>query len=436
MMEKAKTVALVVLVAASLVQSYLLAYSSPNYEPINQMEYVDSGLDGPPAALADLILPEQMIIHFGNKQHTVLPYGHQFYNMVYSDLLKQRSFENLRRTNLPASYLDWDLIRDTRPGIEIRFKEAVPIGTLKSIMKIKEDFTVEDVGISKIWIYESKEEVKTYFLSDSPEIVYEAVQSDLTVKELENKIGLGAHLPAYYPDSRHDYYLPAVDLQMVQYKVPFNIFTEDQLKRSLFPDPGMARFLFERDGAQIYTDGKRGLQVRNGDHWFSYSDPVSVPVESRAETKENLTNAVKFINRHGGWNSDYLFSRVSPNYAFGPQTFEFRQYVGGYPVMNTEQSSFGYIKIVMQKGVISNYERSMINMDIGLAEKSAYRLPGGDALATMLEQSGLNPVAVYPAYQATLGDEKIHLVPQWAVELQDGTYRFLKEPMSEELAGS
>ncbi|GIP35992.1 hypothetical protein J2TS4_52020 [Paenibacillus sp. J2TS4] len=430
-MERAKSIALAVLVAASLVQSYLLAYSSPNYDPVNQMEYVDSGLTGPSAALADLILPEQMILHFGNKNHTVLPYGHQFYNMVYNDVVKQQSFDGLRRSTPSSNYLDWELIRDSRPGIEIRFKEAVPLGSLKNVMQIKEDLTLDDTDISKIWIYLNKEEVKVYFFTTSPGLILEASKTDLTAKEIENKIGLGAYMPAYSPSELGDFYLPAADLDMVQYQVPYSVFTQEQLKHSLFPDPGMARFLFERDGAQIYTDGKRGLQVENDGRWFSYSDPISVPVESKADTKENLGNAVKFINRNGGWNNGFVYSRVSPNHAYGPQTFEFRQYIGSYPVINTGQNNFGYIKAVMQQGVVSNYERSMINMEVELAEKKEARLPGGESLTSILARSGLSPEAVFPAYRAVLSEQVIDLIPVWAVELPDGTHQFL--PVTEDL---
>ena len=86
-------------------------------------------------------------------------------------------------------------------------------------------------------------------------------------------------------------------------------YTPEQLQKSLFVDPGTSRNLLDRDGTEIYTDGKRGLQIYHGRHWMSYSDPVA-PVETNAASQESLLVAVEFINRHGGWDGDYLMSEI------------------------------------------------------------------------------------------------------------------------------
>lgn len=427
-MENFKSIALAVLVVASLVQSYLLAFSSPNYDPIIQTEYVETSWDGPQTTLAELTVPDQMIVHFGNDGHTVLPIGHQFYNMIYYDFLVRRSFDNLRRVNLVAAGINWEEIRNTRPGLEIRFKESVPLGLLTNTMQIREDSTDEDEYISRIWIFldENGEDVQTYFFTETPGTVLHAGNSDLTVRDVENRIKLGTHLPAYYTENG-EYYLPEEDLEIPRVELAYSTVTQEQLKRSLFPDPGMARYLFEREGAQIYTDGKRGLQMENERRWFVYSDPVSSPVESEPEVIENIQTAVKFINRHGGWHGSYLFSKVNPKYAFGQQTIMFRQYWGNYPILTAEGSNqdFGYIRISMERGIVSGYERSLVNLNSENAEKSGVVLPGGEVLLEKIKESGVNPVSVFPAYEAEVKEETVELVPKWAMELSDGTYQFL-----------
>ncbi|WP_010279104.1 YycH family regulatory protein [Paenibacillus senegalensis] len=429
MMETFKSIALVVLVAASLVQSYLLAFSSPNYDPMSQIEYVETGWDGPQLAMGELMAPDQMVIHFGNERHTVLAIGHQFYNMIYYDFVTKRSFDQLRRVNLSSSDLNWVEIRNQRPGIELRFQEAVPLGLLTNTIQIRDDTVPEDEYISRIWLFldPNGEDVQAYFFPGTSGMVWHAGSTDITVRELENRIRLGTHLPSYSTENGQ-LYLPDVDLELPAAEISYSMINQEQIKRSLFPDPGMVRYLFERDGAQIYTDGKRGLQMEEQRHWFVYSDPVSSPQsETQPEVIENLQNAVKFVNRHGGWNGDYLLSQVSPRYSTGQQTIIFRQYWGQYPILTNEQGvpSFGHIRVSMERGIVSGFERSLLNLDLDSAEKTMAVLTGGEALQERVKQSGFSPVSVVPAYEAEIHEEAIQLVPRWAMKLSDGSYRFL-----------
>lgn len=429
MIETFKSIALVVLVAASLLQSYLLAFSSPNYDPMSQTEYVETGWDGPQMAMGELLAPDQLVIHFGNERHTVLSIGHQFYNMIYYDFATKRSFDQLRRINLSASNINWAEIRNQRPGMELRFQEAVPLGLLANTMQIRDDSVPEDEYVSRVWLFvdSNGEDVHAYFFTATAGMVWYAGSTDITVRELENRIRLGTHLPSYSTENGQ-LYLPDVDLELPAADIAYSMVNQEQIKRSLFPDPGMVRYLFERDGAQIYTDGKRGLQMEEERNWFVYSDPVSSPqTESQPEVIENIQDAVKFVNRHGGWNGDYLLSQISPRYSTGQQSIEFRQYWGQYPILTDEQlaPSFGYIRVSMERGIVSGFERSLLNLSLTSDEKSIAVLPGGDALRERVRQSGFNPVSVFPAYEAVIHEESIRLVPKWAMKLTDGSYRFL-----------
>lgn len=81
------------------------------------------------------------------------------------------------------------------------------------------------------------------------------------------------------------------------------------MKQSLFVDPGITRYLKERDGSEIYTDSKRGFQLNRDLRWITYSDPVA-PVESKSEVLENLLAGIKFINQHIGWDGKYMVART------------------------------------------------------------------------------------------------------------------------------
>lgn len=426
-MEKAKSILLTVLVAISLLQSYLLGYSSPRPEPVSQGEYVESVISGTPADLKDVVFPDNIILHYGKKGHTVLypmPFINHYRNIF--DFLKQRSFGGLRKTTVLAADIDWNLIRDNYQGIEIRFREGLPFSVLQSLMKLsREDSTDDGELISRIWIYSNgvTDEVKTFFITEDSRLVYEAVKADVTTSDLGVRLRLGESLPKYHTDDGETY-LPEEELAAIRITMPYTQYTAEQLKRSLFVDPSLTRSLQERDGTQIITDSVKGLQLRNDKHWFAFSNPASAPVDSKNESRANLLSAVQFINQHGGWNSTFLFSQLTPKNLNGPQTFLFRQYLEGFPVMNVKTDSIGYMKVVVQKGIISTYERSMIIPDQKGMTKEQVMLPGGKVLEQLINNYSrrLSIIRIFPGYQPQVKEKEVVYEPKWIVELRDGTF--------------
>ncbi|MDB5055729.1 MAG: YycH family protein [Bacilli bacterium] len=429
-MEKFKSIFLTGLVIASLVQSYFLAYSSPKFETVIQTDYVQSDVIGTQAELADVLYPDTIILHSGDNGHTVLPLQQQFYNMIYTDFLKTKLFDRLHRISSTDVNTNWDYLRNHSKGIELRFKEGIPLHALQNILQIKEDLPLDNDIISRIWIYSTDtytEEVRALFISDTNSTVYEAGKVDISATNVNKFVGLGQYLTPYH-SSTGNYYLPDEDIIMARMKVPYTEFTADQLKQNLFVDLSITRFLTETDGTQIYTDAKRALKIKNDKHWISFLDPVSTLVGSTNDVKENLLSAVHFINQHGGWNGTYNYSKTNSNQLTGPQTFIFRQYVNNYPLINDKTNNFGYIKLVIQKGVISSYERSLINLDEKSIEKTMAALPGGKVLDNLILNYAKKSeiVSVFPAYEMiVLADAKVDLVPRWAVELKDGTNEYL-----------
>jgi regulatory protein YycH of two-component signal transduction system YycFG len=429
MMERIKSVILTVLVIVSLIQSYFLAYSSPKFDNVVQTDYVQNEIIGTQSELQDVLFPEQIILHSGNNMHTLLPLSLQFYHMIYDDFLKRKLYDGFRQSDTATLNVNWDIIRRQSKGIELRFKEGIPLSVLQNILQIKPDTTVADTIISRIWIYviDNTEEVRTFFFSDKNSTVFEAVKVDITASNVQKYVALGQYLTPYHSVTG-DYYLPNKALTMARIQAPYSEFTADQLKRSLFVDPSMTRYLVERDGTKIYTDGKRGLQLKDDTHWMNYSDPISAPVESSSDLKENLLSSIRFINQHGGWNGSYIYSKMSSDLNTGPQTFEFRQYVDNFPLIGLTPNNFGYIKLVLQRGVVSVYERSLINIENKEVVKTPSSLPGGKLLDDIIQSYAkrFDIVSVFPAYQViVMKGKKVDLVPRWAVELKDGTTEFL-----------
>lgn len=427
MKEKFKTVILVVLIALSLYQSYLLAYSKPDFDPVSQDEYVEAEWIGEPKELEQLVFPTEMILHLSEGRHTVLYPGFQFYNLVY-DKIRQRTFGGFREISTDFSTIE---MRDRQLGLEIRFRQPVPIETLTKLMTIRPDNPDLPQTVRRIWITiePESEQVRTFFSSAHESVWYEATQADLTVRDVQEMVGFGEFLPAYHPQRNGNYYLPNEPISAVKTKVAYNRYTPEQLQKSLFVDPASSRHLLERDGTEIYTDGKRGLQIYHGRHWMSFSDPVA-PMDAYHDLRESLLASVKFVNRHGGWNGIYLWSGLEEDVV---RQFLFRQYYRPYanqqalPILPTDALEFGYIRLGIQRGTVTHYERSLIELEDEVLEVSEATLPGGHELIQLLNEfERSNEIrAVFPAYAPRLNEQYVELVPKWAALLENGEEVFL-----------
>lgn len=431
MKERLKTIALVLLVAASLVQSYVLAYGRPKLDLLTPTNYVPSELGGTQAELKDLLYPYQIVLHLDDNKHTLLtPFSpqQQFYKMVYRDFLQKRRFEALRKlTPENLSVLDWSDIRNKNEGIEIRFREAVPMPALQRILDVKVDAdTLAEASIERILIYANtgSGEPEAYFFTGDPLTVY-AARTDMDISEVRKNVAFGQYLTPYEPQYA-GYYLPQKAVPVVRYTVGYDQFTADELKRSLFVDPNIVKNLQEKDGSQIYTDAKRGLQLQSEKHWLIFTDPVTGPAASRANPANDLDTAVQFVNQHGGWNGTFRMDSLTRS-TDEPDQLVFRQYRDSLPILGGAEEDLGAVKLALVQGAVTSFERSMIKLKPEPETRREMELPGGPALAKLIESSSHrgNIVDVFPAYSAKISDKTVELIPRWAIELRDGSYDFL-----------
>jgi regulatory protein YycH of two-component signal transduction system YycFG len=428
MMEKLKTLLLTSLILASLIQSYLLVFSGPKFDEVSPAGYVKTELIGAQESVDDLIFPTDIVLHLGDAKHNVL-YPGIHYNLIFQRM-KQRTFDGFRRSSSQVMASEWQEIRNNHIGFELRFRGGIPLSVLhtQKIIQVKGDIP-PDSGfmITKIWFYvtENKEEVKTFFFTDNPLIVFEATKADLNVKDVETSIGFG-EIQGLYRTSDGDIYLPEAPIPSVELEMSYEKISGTQLQNNFFVDPDNTRNFRDRDGSDIYTDGKRGLQVKNDQAWMSYTDPIPL-VDIRNEVIDNLNSAVLFINQYGGWNGTFLAAEIPQLPLYGRQTFVFRQYMNQMPIINEPEDDFGYMRVVIQRGVVSHYERSLIQMDSRKAERREAMLPGGKDLEQLITDypRSYNIIDIFPAYKPTVTDKHVTLTPKWGIELRDGTYDFL-----------
>ncbi|MCI3924758.1 two-component system activity regulator YycH [Paenibacillus sp. TRM 82003] len=435
MKESAKTLLLAVLVAASLVQSYLLAYSEPKFDTIIPTDYVESKLEGSQAELSELLFPKDIVLHFGSGEHTVLYPKMIFYRMIL-EVVEQRTFDGLRLANNATDIPDRGDAE--MEGIEIRFAEDIELPVLQQMMNLKLDSAMEStepIDRILIYTYTEREEVRVFFTGSRSGTGYEATRADLTVKDIERFVGFGETRTRYAAVDR-GHYLPVEPIPMVQYRYRYRQWAADQLQRSLFPDPFSIRNLTERDGSEIFTDGKRGLQLSDERQWLSYTDPAA-PAAGEQTSLETALSAVQFVNRHGGWNGDYALERIAGEPGNAERTALFRQYIGSYPgsypviggILGQDGSAppFGRIETVLRNRVVTRYERSTLQLEGSATDRTSVTLPGGASLLQLWEQYDDKALVrdIFPAYRVVIHEQEMTLEPVWGLSMLNGTVRAL-----------
>ncbi|THF74170.1 YycH family regulatory protein [Cohnella fermenti] len=424
MIEGLKSVILALLVIVSLVQSYFLAYSMPSLEANVKTEqnYVSTDPLGPEEKLENLLYPEQLVVHMGDDKHTIFYPNDTFYDMVLDRLLS-RKFKGFQRDSVDK--INWDQIRKSDLGIEVRFGTAIPFELLERVFEIDADFLFSSDRVNRIWIFarQDREEVRTFFFSSDGRNVYEALRADLTVQDVQQFTGFGQYWTPfkYWQDG---IYLPEEAKSYDILRVPFTSYTSDQLQRNLFTDPSTTRTIQDRqDGTQIYTDWKRGLKLETDVGWLSYTDLVAA-TEARNDLSDNIESSVQFVNEHGGWDQTHRLVRSEG--PVGDSVIKFQQYYAGLPIVSGGGFRFGYMQLTIQQGEVSSYERSMFVMDSEEQVKGASQklLAGSELLERIDEVSGGETVeAILPAYRPTLDGETMLLQPTWAIRLAGGEMR-------------
>jgi len=421
MMERAKSLLLFLLVVASLLQSYFLAYNMPGMEAKEKtdQDYVATDPLGPEEQVENLLFPEELVVHMGSDKHTVFYPNDNFYNLVL-DKLKMREFKGFQQDTI--SSVNWDEVRRNDLGIEVRFGRAVPFELLQKVFKIDSNFLFSADSISRIWIFarQDRDEVRTFFFSSDGSNVYEALRADLTVQDVQQCVGFGQYwTPFSYWNG--GVYVPDKGRSLDSVEVPFTQYTPDQMQRNLFIDPGTTRMIQDReDGTRTYTDSKRALRIEQQTGWLSYTDSVA-PTGSQNDLSENITSAVQFVNEHGGWNGKHRL--VPSESTAGGNVIQFQQYFERVPIVSAGSFRFGYMQLAVQQGVVASYERSMIVLNEESPRvKAKTQLPGGDDLRARIHEAADGGVveSIYPAYLPTFGEDAMKLKPVWAIRLLSG----------------
>ena len=424
-MDRLKTYLLTLLVLASIIMSYVLAFEQPGFQQLQPNKDVESTWMGDTQNIEDVLSPRKIVLHAAENRVYISYFKQSGYVDIWNKL-GEVPFTNL--TDGPYDATAFKVLREQAIGFECVFDAMLPISSLNGMLQLPESFTDSGQSTNRIWVYvkDGSNAVRAVFVNETEKTQVLASLS-MSARELKELVVNGSKgAGPTYKWTPYNLYLPDAPLSMVQTTHAFSTATATQLETSLFIEPGAVRKLLDQDGREIYTDGQRGLKIERATKWMTFNNPIATNV-SLSDWKSSLNTAVQFVNLHGGWNGTNLLRSVptASNLSFG-----FRQYVNAYPIVTDNAPNRPDISIVLRNDMVANYERSTADDDLSVVRSLVtVRLP--DAKGIVAENKAIlqanSLIDVYPVYVKTyVSDTTVAFTPKWAAETANGQIIILK----------
>jgi regulatory protein YycH of two-component signal transduction system YycFG len=426
--ERGKSVLLNFLVILSLVLSWLLLNSQPKYDYLHPAEYVDRQPFGEKRDIKELVKPQSIVFHYGDKRFNGAFPDSPSYRMVIREMEKWYFF-NLQKVNLTAENVK-DIINN-RKAMEIIYPTEIPTDLIGELFAFrgKTEYILPSVKRIIIYIDDSDKETYALFTDNLGDLIQ--ARTAITSRDLEQLyLSNGTNLPALMPvalskeEGEFPIYIPSESITMQEYRYISQQIPASQMIQTLFVDPTMIRQVTERDGTTIYTDGSKAVQLPPNLRSIHFHDPVAESLEP-ATTDSHFHSVVNFVNEHGGWNGNYMLEGIKKIHQEGLESYQFREYVGSYPFYGVTKEMLGAVEVVTQRSYISGFNRSLINLDTYFDHQDIKVTSGQELLAKLTAQGvHLDSVTdMYLGYQAKINDNHVIFSPKWVIKLVD------KEPL-------
>ncbi|HHV07876.1 MAG TPA: hypothetical protein GXX69_06650 [Firmicutes bacterium] len=428
MLERIKTVLLFVLVGISLFLSLLIweglpVPTTPSSNPPSGGTFWGASLDP-----LELMVPARIIVHLDEGRHSLLYPDGSLFNRAWRpvlDVLQQLGGRRTEELKLqPADLSQW---QEAQKGIGLELVFDFPVDgqmwgySLGYNQKLSLNWPVK-----RMIIQTSPEPVLVLASSSGDDFVRLEIpgNSENLATVLEELAG--DDLPRYVqlddtPHAPFGIYIPEQDLSYPLLRMTGEKLQPNVVAGSFFADLSLTRCINERDGATIYSDGRRGVRV-----WpeglVEYSAP-EVLQGVRLPHTQALSRAIRFVTQHGGWFHNMRLAQLEEVSSGTAQMFYrlgFRQYECGLPVAGFQ------VELELSDRGVASYRREMLVSE-RMATKDILSVTELQENLASMVADGVKVTDVYPGY-TTEDDHQVVgrlLRPAWLVELQDGQVKVL-----------
>ncbi len=426
MKEIIKSITLGFLVLSSLGLTFILWYGTPVHE-ISKPLLSEKIHFTNPRLLPEIILPARIAVHLGGEYTHILLPGQELYNSVitvFNDYIGDKIFYPKEIT---AD--EWSAALEGQ-GLLLYYPYHVSFKT--------EATGLAENRISASEVFLVSEEEKPYLMFRSQEGLFfqikkmkEALVDYKLHKQLfKNETATFfrraemVDLPSERVFLAGDIYLPLETIRMSVLTGKTVRLDIERLKKVFFADLSLVRRIEEKDGAAIYTDGRKGLRVYV-DGTIEYTSAVTAEVLPLDEQALRLAGEV--VSLYGGWEEN-LHLWLPPGQKIpateGRKVF-FRSFFQGKPIVSRE----GCLHLVLtEQGVQSFFRRVLSPWQPEGGGEEAYSLEVISAEEALIksidyllqEKYGQLKIGLTDFYLAYYRQEPVgetsRLLPAWVLE--------------------
>ncbi|HHX87240.1 MAG TPA: hypothetical protein GX693_03555, partial [Firmicutes bacterium] len=218
-----------------------------------------------------------------------------------------------------------------------------------------------------------------------------------------------------------DLAVPISPVEMSEFYLQKESLDQERLVDAFFVDRSLVRKIQEKTGAVIYTDGAKGLRIKEA---VEFSDPVQEHSFTSLSYLSALSTVSKHICSYGGWPEELRLQRLVRNSTGKERRPLYRAYWeyyrDGYPLVGPNQAVFS----VFSSSGLVEYRR-LIHVFQSPAEKSYQVAPYDKAIEASVEiyneryeqAEHLTLEAIDLAYAESGLSYQPVAVPAWAIQL-------------------
>jgi len=380
--------------------------------------------------LSNILAPGVILIHQGRDVHFGIPNGTEDFKAVWQGgktLVQALSAISGARRDAPQA-AEIAQARAEGPSLEFVFDEGYQLSTLAKVLGA--ELPEANVTVNRLIMLASKTPV--IYVRTYPKLEYVAytVKPESTEVFGLAKKGLSASTPRYVELPKNigelqvapGTYALRDTLQMAPLNVQADPTPAEGVLSTFFVDLKILRTIVERDGATIYSDGKRGARAYPAGA-VEYSQPQ--PGDPEVDKVTAIERAAKFAVQHGGLPATACVDKVITGTKAGESSrvqFGFR--FSGTPIIGVR----GIISVSLNSKGIEAFLR---NFRIPIGQTGQYRsvLSPRDALASIASQSAklfgdVSPgqvISMELAYLVGTPSDPVEVLqPVWKVEFSSG----------------
>lgn len=378
---------LTILVLVSILLTWNLWTYQPNYDTMENSNYVAEVTLSEKQEVQKIVRPDQVMFHVKD-QHYGTNNAADLEKMI--KVLGRWAFYDVKK------YTDnVENIKELTHGsghAEIIFPGEVPIELYRSVLNI-EGKKIPSFNFNRIIINvenSEKENGIVYFVSTESQQVYISHISSANLSEFNREFYKNAaRYPRYFAfdaTEKRTIFLPEDETEMTTYNYLPVTLNSEEFKEALFSDPSFVQKSIVPQGEE-YTNGSSKMTVNYDSNLLRYVNPTGED-NYLTSSYDLVKKSIDFVNEHGGWTDPYRF--VSKNEYNRSVTFRLYS-LDGYPVFN--ERGISEISEVWGRDEINIYLRPNISLELPLMTemKKMTRPSGHDALKFLQSKKNFKP---------------------------------------------